>query len=114
MNIPLHTRLESSLNLKAKLTNTWMEAGAMHRRPNGTADYLGKKMVSSRPEPTRVFSKAELAAMSPEQRLMCEVFSPQPSEREREEALKHEDDLARYHATGDVVVGSRLYDNGPD
>jgi len=49
----------------------------------------GKLVGTWEPRP-RPKTKAELAAMSHEDRLMYQIFGPRPSEREREASLERE------------------------
>jgi len=73
----------------------------------------GTKLVSTSLPDRRRLSKAELSRMSHQAQLEYALWGPKPTEYEREEELKREQEIEDYELRGELIVGSRLYDDGP-
>ena len=72
----------------------------------------GAKLVGTwEPRPRRL-SEYELRQLSHDARLQYAIENPM-TEAEREQAFLREDEIERFELHGELIVNSRLWDDGP-
>jgi len=74
----------------------------------------GVKLVSSSAPSRQRLTKYELARMSHDDQLAYHLWGPKPTSLELEAELRREQEIEDFELHDELIVGSRLYDDGPD